>query len=366
MRYIPYLRKGAKVFNKHNILPEYVTFFVTNECNARCEHCFYWKELGAPVNALSLGEIEKISGTMGDFLFLLLTGGEPFLRNDFSEIVKIFYKNNNVRKINIFTNGNLPKETSVVMTKIMTECPDAYITLFVSLDEIGDEHDKNRGIKGIYKNALETIRCMKEIQAVYAKLTLGIALVYTSFNEKRILDIYNFCKGNIKVDTINCAFIRGAVRNTNAKACSIDNFIELQKTLENDLIKNRLRGARDPILGNLVAAVKFESFTQLIKIVKEDRYLFPCYAGKINAVIYPNGDVFPCELLNEKMGNLRDVNYDFKKIWFSEKSEKIRETIKVDRCYCTHECNLVPNIMFNLRFSFKVIKNFLRLIFRIC
>lgn len=365
MRYSPYIKKAAKLFNKNNIMPEYVTFFVTNGCNAKCEHCFYWKELNSPSEELSLDEIEKTSRTIGDFLFLLLTGGEPFLRNDLAEIAKIFYKNNSIRKMNIITNGSLPATVSDVIKKIMLDCPHLYITLFVSLDDIGDNHDKIRGVKGIYKNALETIDRLKKVQLVYTNLSLGVALAYSSFNENTIIDVYNHIKENIKPDVVNCAFVRGDARNKLSKPRNIDNFIKLQGILKNDSIHNKLSGIFDPIIGNIVTACKFESISQLIKIVKENRYFSPCYAGNINAVIYPDGNVFPCELLNERMGNLKEADYDFKKIWFSKKSEQIRQKIKKSRCYCTHECYLLPNVIFNLGFSMNIIKNYLRLVFKI-
>lgn len=346
-------------------MPEYVTFFVTNKCNAGCGHCFYWKELNSKLDELNLDEIHKISKTMGDFLFLILTGGEPFLRDDLDEIAQIFYKNNGVRKMNIITNGSLPDKISDIVKKIITKCPDFYITLFVSIDGIGADHDKMRGVDGLYKNALKTIGRIKDIQVAHPKLSLGVTLVYTSFNENTITDIYNHIKANIKPDTINCAFVRGDTRNKMAITRNIDNFVKLQKMIENDLIQSRLKGVSDPIIGDLVAACKFESIYQLIKIVKEERYLLPCYAGRINVVIYPNGDVFPCELRDDKMGNIRESNYDFKKVWFSKKSDWVREKIKKIKCYCTHECNLLPNVLYNPKFSLKIIRKYLRLAFKI-
>jgi MoaA/NifB/PqqE/SkfB family radical SAM enzyme len=126
-------------------------------------------------------------------------------------------------------------------------------------------------------------------------------------------------------------------------------------------LKARIGGVKDPIIGNIVAAAKFTSIQMLTKIAKQDRYYSPCYAGKINAVIYPNADVVACEILNDKMGNLRDVNYDFRKIWFSEISKKITDRIIKTKCYCTHECNLLPNVLFNARFSGQILKNFIQL-----
>ena len=69
----------TKILFKRNIMPEYVTFFVTNRCNCKCKHCFFWKELNNLKNELTLDEIKKISMSMGKFSVLSLTGGEPSL-----------------------------------------------------------------------------------------------------------------------------------------------------------------------------------------------------------------------------------------------------------------------------------------------
>lgn len=361
MRFKQHLKKSGKILYKHNIMPEYLTFFVTNRCNARCEHCFYWKELDSEINELSLDEINRVSKSMEDFLFLILTGGEPFLRKDLADIAKVFYDNNNVRKMNIITNGILTERIIEVAGEITRKCPDFYISLFVSLDDIGEKHDLIRGVNGIYEKAVRTIKELKILQKTSPKLTVGVAMTYSSHNEDRVIETYNYIKEHIRPDTVNCSFVRGDTKSSTARKCGIDNYIKLQEMFRQDLIESKLKGVSDPLIANLVAAGKFESSKQLIRTVREDKYLFPCYAGKINAVIYPGGDLFPCELLNDKIGNLRDHGYDFKKLWFSKRAEEIRKKIKKTKCYCTHECNLLPNVMFNPRFIPGILVNYLRL-----
>ena len=56
-------------------------------------------------NELTLEEIDKITKTMDPILQLLLTGGEPYLRHDLDQIVKIFYENCKVPIMTIPSNG---------------------------------------------------------------------------------------------------------------------------------------------------------------------------------------------------------------------------------------------------------------------
>ena len=71
------------------------------------------------------------------------------------------------------------------------------------------------------------------------------------------------------------------------------------------------------------------------KPIFEDGLPFECKAGKTIGVLEANGDVRLCEL-KEVVGNVKNFDYDFKKVWFSERAEKVRKT--VPGCSCTHPC----------------------------
>ena len=66
------------------------THFVTSVCNARCAHCFY--PINAGKNELTLDEIGRFADTLPPIRLLLIGGGEPFLRRDLPEIVKIYFE----------------------------------------------------------------------------------------------------------------------------------------------------------------------------------------------------------------------------------------------------------------------------------
>jgi hypothetical protein len=73
--------------------------------------------------------------------------------------------------------------------------------------------------------------------------------------------------------------------------------------------------------------------------------------------MFANGDVLPCELLiDRKLGNVRDVGYDFKKVWYSKEADEARRFIRDTKCFCTYECFLTVNILFNPRMMPKILK----------
>ena len=87
-----------------------VIFFVTSRCNAKCETCFYHEELNRPGD-MSFEQIERVSRTMPQITDLWLSGGEPTLRHDVDDIIRLFVENNGVRRLIVPTNGLLKSRT---------------------------------------------------------------------------------------------------------------------------------------------------------------------------------------------------------------------------------------------------------------
>jgi radical SAM protein with 4Fe4S-binding SPASM domain len=83
---------------------------LTERCNLRCVHCFINQPAGsqeAAARELTLAQAELILDQLADAgcMFLLLTGGEPLLRPDFTEIWR--YAKQKGMLVSLFTNGAL-------------------------------------------------------------------------------------------------------------------------------------------------------------------------------------------------------------------------------------------------------------------
>ena len=105
--------------------PGFLIFYVTNRCNFRCNFCFYGKEIvkGQKSDELTIDEIEKIAITTGPLLQLSLTGGEPFLRKNLSDIIDIFIRHTDPWYITIPTNASMPDRMSEVLEEILPKYP---------------------------------------------------------------------------------------------------------------------------------------------------------------------------------------------------------------------------------------------------
>jgi len=87
----------------------YLRLGVTDRCNLRCKYCMPASgiDLCNKNELLTFEEMTRIVTILSDLGVnkLRLTGGEPFVRKDFIELLKMFSLNKKLGEINITTNG---------------------------------------------------------------------------------------------------------------------------------------------------------------------------------------------------------------------------------------------------------------------
>ena len=66
-------------------------------------------------------------------------------------------------------------------------------------------------------------------------------------------------------------------------------------------------------------------------------------------VVEDTGDVKVCEMMPTSLGNLRENDYDIKKIVTSHRAKLEKNKIKAHKCNCTWECAIRTGIIYNPR-----------------
>jgi hypothetical protein len=120
--------------------------------------------------------------------------------------------------------------------------------------------------------------------------------------------------------------------------------------VEKDLRRGSLSGFSVIANGLLVDAQNILCRRRIIRTIKENKFISRCYAGNLAGVLLSDGKVMPCELRSETFGNIRDQS--FPTLWRSKEAKEFEKVC--DTCYCTHECFIGPNIIFNGRYSLAV------------
>jgi radical SAM protein with 4Fe4S-binding SPASM domain len=358
MRYSPFRHIGS-VFWKHN--PIHLTLFLTKRCNQRCPFCFYLSsEDTVDRDELSLKEIEGTSASMDRLLWLAFSGGEIFLRDDLVEITSIFYKNNKPAIILLPTNGLLTNIIRENIERILKSCAKSTIVVKLSIEGTEEVHDSLRG-KGSFKKIMDTYNELGDLFERYHNLELGINTVFLSENQDNMEELIELVGKMKKIKTHTISLIRGEVSDEGLKKIDIDKYLATIKRIESNL-KNRkssiysFKGAR------IKAAQDILQRNLIYNIMTQKRQLIPCYAGRLNIVITEKGDVYPCESFTPwmKMGNIVAEGFSIKKLLNTEQAKRVIHSIK-NGCYCTHECYIMTNILFNPRMYPALLKEYLQI-----
>src|SRR5262245_36775146 len=209
--------------------PPFVILFINSICNMKCEHCFYWQSLNSP-DDLTFDEIVDISNQLGRIENLNLSGGEPFLRNEFGAICRQFIQRNGVKEIYVPTNGYFKDRTIKAIREVLQEKSLALFGVELSLDGMPAFHDEFRRSKTSFRKAMETYDALEELQREDPRLQIHSISTATEVNmqEIRLLTTFLFDRCP-KMMHHNLAIIRGDRKNPTLQGPALEEYRSLYK-----------------------------------------------------------------------------------------------------------------------------------------
>ncbi|HJU92238.1 MAG TPA: radical SAM protein [Pyrinomonadaceae bacterium] len=345
-----------------------VILFITSRCNAFCQTCFYHAELNQPGD-LTFSQIEKISRTMPEITDLWLSGGEPTLRRDLSDVIDLFVANNGVDRIIIPTNGLIKSRVYEVVDRALVNNPAIDLYLNIALDGYGETHDRIRGVPGNWEKALDCIESLYPLKEKYTdRFRLNVNTVICSENYTEIEMLSEFMWQNYRLDGQYFNIIRGETLVGEKIKQVPPEVLPAMYAHVSKLTKrygDRMF-ARDDTSKRFVknavyaGAIITHYRTQHANFQQPTAWPFPCTAGETAVVIDYNGDVRACEL-REKFATLADFDYNFGALWSA--NERQTELTAIDggkACWCTHICFIHDSMRHSRRAQlYDVPKNYL-------
>ena len=299
-----------------------------------------------------MDEFDKTFQSIGTIPFwFTMSGGEPFLRKDIVDICKSAYENCRPRIINIPTNGILSDIIPDKVLQIAKNSPDAQIIVNLSIDEIGEKHDEIRNVKRNFEKVRETFLRLKKLS--YPNLTVGIHSVISKYN------VNNFQKVYEELSKLNPDSYITEIAEERVELGTIGE--DITPSAEDyckaiDFLSKKISGNCYHGISTITQAFRIKYYELVKKILKEKKQILPCYAGFISGQISPDGDVWACCIKAESMGNLRDVNYNFNKIWFSNEAKRIRRSIRDKKCFCPLANASYTNMLVSYRTMASILK----------
>src|SRR5437764_7900296 len=311
-------------------LPVNITVSVSYRCNSRCKTCNVWL---LPNDDLTVPEWDRVFESLGSAPYwFTFGGGEPTLRKDRPEMVASAYRHCRPGIINIPTNGIQYKTIPWRIERVLEAAPKSEVIINLSLDGVGLKHDEVRGVRSNWDHAMKTYAGLKELKRRYKQLTVGIHTVISNFNVDSFPELCEYVQRELKPDSYITEIAEERVE-LDTVGLGITPTAE-KYTVAIDTLLASMREQKLSGISQVTQAFRQQYYELVKRTLREHRQVIPCMAGIASAQIAPNGDVWTCCIRAESMGNLREHDYDFARLWRTAKAHPLRRSIKAGECYC--------------------------------
>jgi Fe-coproporphyrin III synthase len=324
--------------------PYRLSYSVTNRCQSQCIMCNIWQK---PIEEeLSLEEIEQVFSRYRRFSWVHLTGGELFMRNDLTEIVRIIDRNSpDLYLLNFPTNGYLTETIVTTVREILGQMSIPRLIITVSLDGPRELHDRIRGLPGSWDRALATFRQLRELRSRNFSVYLGYTLQEANLEAfDATLAAVERELGSLSTDEIhvNIAHISGHYYANTA-------FNGIPEPDAAGKMLGRISGARKRRLFDPVSILEHR-YQKLARTYQQTGVTtLTCQAAAASCFIDPGGNVYPCSTFAAPIGSLRASGYDLETIWRSADRLAIRQSVLDGACPgCWTPCEAYQTILANL------------------
>ena len=313
-----------------------LTLSVTTLCNSHCIQCDIWNTSNIrKEQQLTLTDYEGLFKSFGNrnLKNIAITGGEPSLYEDLEElvdIISIYFPN--VRLV-LNTNANSKKIFSLDLLKKLNTYNFNEVLINVSLDGTEKIHDSNRGIVGAFNNAIEFIRFVK---SNFHKIKISLNFTVLPYNFTEVQNILQLSK-SLQV---------GFTMRYGQNSFFYNNASTIFPWNEDDLINSALyfretaEKLKDQNKNSLSAHILFILLAPYYLTKNRD---YDCFALQDSMYIDSTGNIYPCIMLNEIIGNIK--NHNINNILNSELALKVKRKIFSRQCHCWTECESMNSII---------------------
>lgn len=287
--------------------PRLVAWELTNACNLACIHCRASAIKEPPPGELSTGEAKHLVDELMEYKpIIILTGGEPLLRDDVHEIAR--YASGHGLRVVLATNGTL------LTPDIARRLKESGIQrVSISIDgSSAKTHDTFRGEPGAFEAALRGIDILKK-----EDMSFQINTTITKRNLTEIPGIYDLAL-ELGASALHIFLLVPTGRGEEIESEEIPPE-EYERVL--NWFYDRSRTSRIQLKATCAPhyfrIMRQRAKAEGIRITRETHGLEAmtkgCLGGSAFCFISSKGDVYPCGYLPALAGNIRQQ--PFKMIW---------------------------------------------------
>ena len=376
---LPFLRGTATVLESRicravnrPARPRLVAYQVTQRCNLRCPHCVYRspdsKSSPPPVPELTVPEISRIFSDPGlhRLDLIRITGGEPLLREDLSPLILSIKTAANPRIFYLTTNGSFPDRLQDLLAEILPR--DTKIHLLLSIDGIGEEHDRVRGVPGTFRKIERSIEIIQRFRKTYP-FFVGINHTLVGDNLDRYREVEELSRklgfSYRRVVAARYSENTGVDQDPLKKPLPFLAAFDLEKPVFSEIYRRIFDSAQTspPVASprgknGKISAAGWATSASLWRLGhmyllegEANRLLanlnsprFSCCSLFTHFRLLPDGKIIPCSGLPREIGDVREAT--FSEIWRSARADAGRKLVKNCRG-CWIECDVMPSAFYS-------------------
>jgi MoaA/NifB/PqqE/SkfB family radical SAM enzyme len=332
--------------------PFLLNYSVTLRCILDCKYCgvsrlnnnFATEELTAKDIALFLKDrmLKKLK-------VIVISGGEPFLKNDLSEILLEFKKRISPDIFHITTNGFLTEE--IIESVKFLKKNGLNIEIKISIDDISDRHDLLRNRKGSFEKAVQTIQ---KLRSIFDRSELFIGINQTIFEEN-----YRSIPEVKKLAESFAAAYRGFIglakrplyTGTREWDYGLVNLSDNAKRYVKNSLENIYRwqacfNSHPRFFEEVIIRHYVKGQIEILESKKPMRH--KCMSLFTHFRLNPNGDIITCSYDLDVLGNIKKESYSAI-IGKEETKSKFKQVRECGRCWLG--CEVSPSWVSSLCLS---------------
>jgi radical SAM protein with 4Fe4S-binding SPASM domain len=323
--------------------PNRLVLDVTRRCNLRCSMCRTWEDPRR--DELTVEEIAGIMRQLPRLTWLDVTGGEPFLRKDATELMLAISRNAPALTVLHFpTNGWFTQRVVATCAALIAERPEMQLIVTVSIDGPEAVHDRIRGVDGAFARAMETFTRLRGMEGV--DVFLGTTLtresqpVLEDLGAELLERFPDFDAREWHWNRLQISehFFGNAAQTDLAPELASDH------PRRGGVVREHV--ARRGLPRSLVDLMELAFLINLEFVERGEASGIPCESLRSTAFISPEGELYPCHVWDRPLGNLRQKS--IAELWHGAELAHARTEVESLACGgCFTPCEAYPALAGN-------------------
>lgn len=339
--------------------PTSVQLPITNRCNSRCEMCDVWQmDTSGEMDA---SEFQKI---LSDPLFAQVTsvginGGEPTLVNNVDQYAHALCSLPKLRSLSIISHGfNTDRALrSIAQIKKICEQADVKFHVSISLDGVGEVHNKVRNVPDVFQKTMATILSIKRDKSLYCD-TFDVACTVVKGNVHELAELEAFAE-------LHDLPIKYRLGISNRRIGS-DRLLDQFSVISDEQYKfSAIQFFHWQTIkaSSLTEKFKYYAIFEWLQSSEPSR-LLGCIWKDQGITLGPRGDLYYCAVASDCLGSLKEASG--RELYEDPKNLKHRSDIIANSCdNCIHDYGgpitfksyvKFMNFLIKNRFSLKLYK----------